>query len=409
MHPMASKKSNKRYSKYHPDRPCSKCILCGTFKSSAYYSHYVAWGEDEKHFILQHLDFQPDPSSCICIAHLKEAQCTHAQGYIPTWRRSLQPVKSSVKIQHCIYPSCSSNSKLITPSFASSEDLEAVLQVQSSEEHPLILCPKHYHELYHHFHTSLPCASCGVQPKAGTCFTRHSPNANLVNELLRQCTELEDTDMISDEDYVCSSCYKSHLALVKSHVEQGNSSDMHLNDLIAIWEFKLSDSTTDKLTRTVLHTAIFVARELLNQRAVLLPHVSRVFLHTYGQSTSDSNEQILEGREGTIKFSSRWLLKQLIMHLCNHMDYKCVHKKFGTVLFRKGGDMLLSLSWVLGRGATESESLYECKSGQSNTMENTAGILIKAGDILNDLIHKEIRKISDEGLVTPPILILIRR
>ena len=112
---------------------------------------------------------------------------------------------------------------------------------------------------------------------------------------------------------------------------------MDLNDLMAIWECKLSESNTDKLTRTVLDTAIFVARELLNQRAVLLPHVSRVFLHTYGQSTIDNDEQILEGREGTIKFSSRWLLKQLIMHLCNHMDYKCVHKKFGTVLFHKGG------------------------------------------------------------------------
>ena len=75
--------------------------------------------------------------------------------YIPTWKRSLQPVKSTTKIQHCIYPSRSSNSKLITPSFASSEDLVAVLQVRSSEEHPLILCPKHYHELYHHFHTPM--------------------------------------------------------------------------------------------------------------------------------------------------------------------------------------------------------------------------------------------------------------
>ena len=63
-----------------------------------------------------------------------------------------------------------------------------------------------------------------------------------------------------------------------------------------------------------------------------------------------------------------------------------VHKKFRTALFRKGGDMLSSLSWALRRGATKSESLHECKSGLSNTKENAAGILIKAGDIILKLL-----------------------
>ena len=204
----------------------------------------------------------------------------------------------------------------------------------------------------------------------GTCFTRHSPNASLLNELLSQCTELEGThSMITDEDYICSSCYKTHLALIKSREEQDVSSDVGLNDLIGIWECKVCDSDTDKLTRTVLHTALYVARELLNQRAVLLPGVSRTFLLTYGHSLSESDEQILEGGEDTIKFSSRWLLRQLIMHLCNHMDYKCIHKKFGTMFFRKGGDMLSSLSWALGRAGTESDPLYERKSGRFNSKE----------------------------------------
>ncbi len=78
-------------------------------------------------------------------------------------------------------------------------------------------------------------------------------------------------------------------------------------------------------------------------------------------------------------------------------------------LVHKEGDMLSSLSWALGRAGTESDTLYERKSGQSHTMENATGILIEAGDILNDLIHKEIRKISDEGVSDPPISILRRR
>ena len=141
-----SKKSSHRHSKYHPNRPCCEC---GTFKSNTYYSHYAAWGDDERDFLQWHLDFVPDPSSCICIAHLKEAQRTHNDSYIPKWKRAFNPSKSSTKAQHCIYPSCSSTSKLITPSFASTDDLEALLQVQSTDEYPLVLCPKHYHELYH--------------------------------------------------------------------------------------------------------------------------------------------------------------------------------------------------------------------------------------------------------------------
>ena len=69
------------------------------------------------------------------------------------------------------------------------------------------------------------------------------------------------------------------VVLVYSYEDQSMSSDMHLNNLIDIWECKILDSDTDKLTRTVLHIAIYVARELLNQQALLLPHVSRIFLH----------------------------------------------------------------------------------------------------------------------------------
>ena len=162
----------------------------------------------------------------------------------------------------------------------------------------------------------------------------------------------------------------------------------------------MSDSSTDKLTKTVLHTALHVAHELLHQGAVLLPHVFQVFLHKCGHSTLGTEEEILEGSEGTIKFSSCWLLKQLIIYLCNHMDYKCVHKRFGTVLFRKGGDMLVSLSWALRRAdnnsGLESKSLYKFKTRKSNDTV-VSSVLTEAGNIINDLIHKEISKLSYGG------------
>ena len=46
-------------------------------------------------------------------------------------------------------------------------------------------------------------------------------------------------------------------------------------------------------------------------------------------------------------FSSHWLLHQLVTFLDLYMMHKCIHMKFGTVLFRRGGDIWTALSWPL--------------------------------------------------------------
>jgi len=60
------------FLKYHPQRSCSNCILCGT--SAIHYTHFGALGRDEKKFIAQHLGK----------AHSAEAKRYHLQeGYNP--------------------------------------------------------------------------------------------------------------------------------------------------------------------------------------------------------------------------------------------------------------------------------------------------------------------------------------
>ena len=119
------------------------------------------------------------------------------------------------------------------------------------------------------------------------------------------------------------------------------------------------------------HTIFYIHNNLIcgggefeNQRAVLLPEVSQLFLKEYLECTdvdSDSQEHTLENKEGTIKFTARWLLKQLKVHLKvhlhSHMNSKCIHKKFGTLLYRKGGALLTSW-WALARAI--SLSSYWC-------------------------------------------------
>lgn len=44
------------------------------------------------------------------------------------------------------------------------------------------------------------------------------------------------------------------------------------------------------------------------------------------------------------------------------MEYKCIHMKFGTVIYRKEGDLLTSLSWALGTLSSYTEG---CQLGET--------------------------------------------
>ena len=118
----------------------------------------------------------------------------------------------------------------------------------------------------------------------------------------------------------------------------------------------------------------------------------KAFLEAYCESSDNENDvPILECTEGTVKFSSSWLLKQLLTHLHSHMQHKCVHRKFGIILFRKGGDLLTSLSWALGRAHTCSETTYTYTNNLSGNESDVtdASILCRAATIVNDILHHE--------------------
>ena len=101
--------------------------------------------------------------------------------------------------------------------------------------------------------------------------------------------------------------------------------------------------TTSTLTKSILQAVLFVADNLLHQRAVLLPQVCQVFLQTHSR-VEQASELVLEVDNTLVKFTSRWLLHQLILYLNSFMEYKCEHRRIGTVLFRKGGNLFTSLS-----------------------------------------------------------------
>jgi hypothetical protein len=162
-----------------------------------------------------------------------------------------------------------------------------------------------------------------------------------------------------------------------------DSTDSALNEVISC--LKATSTEGDALLGAINGTAIYVANHLLAQQALLLPQASTIFLQLYDVAPTDH----IETNEGTIKYSSRWLLTQLILKLGVHINYKCVHKKFGIILYRKNGDLLKSLSWALGTKTSKSKTNLSLYSAVNN---NDHQALYEASGLVNKMLHDEVKK-----------------
>ena len=166
-----------------------------------------------------------------------------------------------------------------------------------------------------------------------------------------------------------------------------------LENLISIWELKYLDESNDNVTRSLLSVVLYIAGEFVNQRAVLLPHASKMFCQAYGPESIDMNIQ-LKVSESTFLFTSKWLLNQLIVHFQDHMKYKCIHKKFGTILYRKGSDPLVSLSWALGRIHDNSPSGPPLTQPRNEDDHDRRLQVITEAAHINNHLHSEIAKMG---------------
>ena len=294
--------AQQHHSKCHPEHNCSDCALCGQAITAV--THFGAWGTAEKLFITKHLGKELPPNSCICRAHHIEAKRHSSQDeYTPKWKKIAQPVEC---VLVCSYPQCSvtaHDARLIEPSFQSPAVIKLALNISSSQDH-LILCPKHYVEAHRKLASPQCCASCGMKPKRGTQFIRHCPDPETINLVLLENTG--SSHKLAENDKICLDIYKSHVAMLKSLGEVLTPNELLEKD-ISTWEHELIQaSKMSLLTRAILSTVVYVAKELLPQHALLLPHVSAVFREVYQLSeTSPSEDILLEVREGTIKFTAQ--------------------------------------------------------------------------------------------------------
>ena len=164
------------------------------------------------------------------------------------------------------------------------------------------------------------------------------------------------------------------------------SQDDELMILIDKWNDDINTKKDNHLYVCIMKTVIYVAERLLAQKAMLLPDICSVFLEYY--SNENHSSESIETDECMTKFSARWLLNQLIYYLKHHLCHKCVHRKFGTVVYRTGGDIIGALSWALGDRTTCS-----C-TNQNPNITRGGDSLAEAAYILNDIIHREIKRLK---------------
>jgi hypothetical protein len=98
---------------------------------------------------------------------------------------------------------------------------------------------------------------------------------------------------------------------------------------------------------------------------------------------------------------SRWLLSHIQKKLGKYLEVATKHKRYGTVMYKRDGDLLFALSKALGE-RRESEKIElklrtELNVNESNEKQlnsKSTEILLNACKDINSLLHNEIKRIT---------------
>ena len=172
--------------------------------------------------------------------------------------------------------------------------------------------------------------------------SRPVPEPNLLQQFLTSNTEFRGT--LNRDDRVCCVCYQSHLVTVKHIKQTVESTDSDLRDLISTIKCSLPTLNTIRnfetaLDHVVRQISITVGESLLSQTALLLPQV-HIFREKMLKLAAQQEIPIQQDLPGHSWLS--WLRSKLCSLLDKHIAYRCSVLKHGTVLYRYGGDIIIS-------------------------------------------------------------------
>ena len=130
-----------------------------------------------------------------------------------------------------------------------------------------------------------------------------------------------------------------------------HSTDVDLRLLIAKIQLDTPIASDIHTLEQALHytsntLAIEVGEAILKQTALLLPSIYEKFCNKLSEITRLRG--IIVNQDIQRLVSANWLRSQLSSLLEHHLAYKCSVKRYGTVLYRYGGDLLHALNVSLG-------------------------------------------------------------
>ena len=206
----------------HPGQPCGPCHLCQ--ERSTHYSHLATWRENLKERVNQFtLTVERD---CVCRKCEKDIKRNISKdAYTPRW------VRSGTRAAQCIVLGCTHTGTIIRSGSITSHQVSQVLNVEVRQDSSRLvnLCGLHYRSAYDQNRGERKGQKCYTCHSTRQGMMRHCPDPGVINT---HYMENGDIDLnITNSDYVCTSCYNTHLDIV--HRRQSISRDDDLKEILA--------------------------------------------------------------------------------------------------------------------------------------------------------------------------------
>ena len=268
-----------------------------------------------------------------CICRACEGDFKHGyrkHGYRYRWMRD--PGNSSGS-KRCIVASCTETSSIIHTGIVTKEKIAEILQEEVLIDRHLKtpLCESHYKQLHRLLHrddsmySGKQCCTCNARIHG---MSRHCPNPKIVQQYLSQNS---DTDIpITENDYICTSCYNFHLLIVQNAESQ--STDSELKELLSsqqLW----NESYPPHIAVALKEVINRVGAVLLRNLAVLFPDVYRCFLMLVN-TTSTPTEMEISDSDTTKTFPKRYLFACITSFFGKNIVCQSKQRQYGVLMYR---------------------------------------------------------------------------
>ena len=366
----------------------SKCHLCASDSPGNLYRKPATWTEESRQWVSRYVQNLP-LDALVCDACTKFVKRNIGKAdVVPRWLPKERKPSQSCMVSNCKQNALSTTS-ITTYSIASQYlELDECSRVDTTDK-SLALCNAHYQKLYRELEFPAPCATCGVHTRYGKNHVRRCPDPAIITSYLQTITGFSGT--LTTDSRVCKACYEFHSQILRHHHENPSLESVKSNLQVSISTFESCDkqAVTEEqyLDWLVQKVALTLARLLEKDEAVLLPELHTKFCHMLKSNASHFSISIVDNPPTTT-----WLLSSISIHFQSTLGVVCKHRKYGTLLYKRDGDLLKALSKALGNAtgiAREAAAQLGLSAEKSDKNTDSEDDLEKACLALNKKVHSQ--------------------